>query len=291
MAEAPRTGLERLQDAPPDMPGPRAEPGVFLLPVFGPLLGAGDEVVALLHDADAVGHHRLGTEELLLVVDEVPPLEPPVEVVLVVVDALPHRLRPVRVPHLHADVAGRADLGILELPRQIFFERHRRRLSHPDEHDAVALRGGIALGPHLRRQGGVDGLDQPGHALPRLVEHVAVVGAGDRALEIAQAVGEPRAAVRAPVGQRDHLALLAAEEHELLAEHLQADRPLAADLLGLDARIPVLAEAEPRAEVERPDLRGALRLFLDRGLAALFLLFRLVKRLEHGRTLLRPERS
>src|SRR5262249_32952938 len=150
---------------------------------------------------------------------------------------------------------------------------HRRRLSHPDEDDAVALGGGIASGPHLRRQRGVDRLDEPRHALPGLVEHVAVVRAGDGALEVAQAVGEARAAVRAPVGQRDHLALLAAEEHDLLAQHLETDRALAADLLRLDPGIPVLAEAEPRAIIEGTDLRGSSGFVLDLALAGLLLLF------------------
>src|SRR5262245_21506148 len=92
-AEPRLAALVRLQDAPPHVAAPLAEPRVLLLAELGALLGARDVVVALLDDPHAVGHHRLRAEEGLLVVDQVPPLEPAVQVVLVVVDALPDRLR------------------------------------------------------------------------------------------------------------------------------------------------------------------------------------------------------
>src|SRR5262245_57375968 len=78
-AEPPLAALERPQDAPPHMARPLAEPRVFLLSELGALLGARDVVVALFDDPDAIGHHRLRAEEGLLVVDQVPPLEPAVQ--------------------------------------------------------------------------------------------------------------------------------------------------------------------------------------------------------------------
>src|SRR5207237_437999 len=46
------------------------------------------------------------------------------------------------------------------------------------------------------------------------------------------------------VPQRLYLALLVAEEHQVRAQHAQADRLLPADPLGRQRRIPVLGEAE-----------------------------------------------
>ena len=100
---------------------------------------------------------------------------------------------------------------------------------------------------------------RPATHCPCPVEDVAVVRAGDGALELAEAEGQPRAAVRAPVAEGDDGAGLVAKEDEVVAEHLQV-HGLAAHLPGLDGRVPVLPESQPGAVVERPDLRGAVGL-------------------------------
>src|ERR1700756_4573778 len=64
--------------------------------------------------------------------------------------------------------------------------------------------------------------------------------------------------MRAPVAQCRHLAVAVTEENDLVAEHGQPNEP-ATDPAGLDGGIPVFAETELGAVVERPGLRAAAR--------------------------------
>ena len=186
------------------------------------------------------------------------------QVELVEVDALGHGLGPVRLPDFHAHVAPSGQLRVAEIGGQVFVQRHGLRLAHPHEDDAHALLGRIGARAQLADERRVRALDQARHALAGPVEDVAMVRAGDGALELADAQRQPRPAVRTPVAQRGDLARLVAKEDEVVAKHLQG-HGLPAHLPGLEGRVPVLPEPELGAVVERPDLGGAVRL-LDRAL-------------------------
>ena len=267
--DAPVAGQGRLaatelraagEPAPPHAPGPLgAEAGVVgLAEVRGGPCGV-HPGLPLAGDLHAARVSHLGPKEAEPVVEQTPDVDAAVQVELVEVDALRHRLGPVRLPDLHAHEAPSRQLRVGQLRGQVLVERHGRRLAHPHEDDAHPLLRRIGAGAELADEGGIGTLDQAGHALPRAVEDVAVIRAGDGALELAEAEGQPRAAVRAPVAEGDDGAGLVAKEDEVVAEHLEV-HGLAAHLPGLDGRVPVLPESQPGAVVERPDLRGAVGL-------------------------------
>ena len=105
--------------------------------------------LVLAGDPDAARIGDLGPEESEPVVEEAPDVQPAVQVELVEVDTLGHRLRPVRLPDLHAQVSPSRELRIGQLGGEILVEGDGGRLAHPHEDDAHALFRGIRPGPEL----------------------------------------------------------------------------------------------------------------------------------------------
>ena len=105
----------------------------------------------------------------------------PVQVSLVVVHALVHRLGPVRIPH--GGVVVEMNPGVHDFRWQVILQGHRLRLSHPCVNDAAVLGSGIGLGSHLAHHGGIGTFYQPGDACACTIKSVAVILAGDGAGE------------------------------------------------------------------------------------------------------------
>ena len=175
-----------------------------------------------------------------------------------VVDTLVHRLGPVGIPFAYVFVAVVARINYLR--RQVLFQGHGFGFPHPDVHNAVVLLGGVIFDPHLADDGGVRSIDKARYALPLTIEGIAVVLASDGAGEQGLTLGQPRAAMGAPVEQGVDFVRLATKENDVLAKHLHERWLLGTDILLVNARVPIFPESHGRHVVEGADLGGSLRL-------------------------------
>ena len=153
---------------------------------------------------------------------------------------------PVAVEH---GEGGPEDVVPLEhLRRDVLLGSDRLAVSHPDEHHSLDVDGGVFAGLHAWGVGhlGVGAFGEESDAIAVAVEGCAVVGAGQKTLEIAAAHGQVDRAVRTPVEQGLHLTILVAEEDHVGAQHSQHLGPVLPDVFGRQGRIPVFPVASGR---------------------------------------------
>ena len=244
--------------APPDVLGPfLADAGeIALLLVFDDAGGDADVVVAFLGNLGAFPEGGEAVEEGE--VEDAAELAA-VNLAVVGVAGVLHGEGPVHGPNLGVALDG--DFGVKELFGDVFFEGDGFGLAHPDVDDALVGLGGVVAGFELGGELGIGAVGEGGDALAGAVEGVAVVGAGDEALElvvalaVADAAGEVGPAVGAGVLEGGDLVAGVAEEDDLVAADAEGDG-LALDVLLLDAGVPVLAVARFGDVVVEADAGG-----------------------------------
>ena len=170
-----------------------------------------------------------------------------------------HGQGPVDGPDLHVNVPS--DVLFEELLGQVLLQGHGLSDSHPDEDQAPVGAGRVVAGFELGLELGLGTVGESRDALTRAVEGVAVIGAGDVALELpvplagAYSSGKEGPPVGTGVGQGRHFVVGVPEEDYLLPQQSQGHR-LAPDLLVLHRRVPVFPVTQDGHVVVHADARG-----------------------------------